>query len=111
MGVDLNRCPLEGRTDPDPGFRANVFAWCWLIEQATGRGWEPIGTTAPDEWEGDEWPGSYGLNDRQHVTAGDAAAWADALEREPTLPYVSDRWGEIVQAFIAYCRGGGFEIW
>jgi len=70
-------------------FRWNVTSWPLLLELAQQYGWEPQGTTLHDD-EGvieDEWAGGYCSNDGQQVSAADAAALADALERAlPDIP-------------------------
>jgi hypothetical protein len=120
MGMDLHR-GHRGSPDDDtfefirPRYSANVAGWAWLIKNAEDWGWEPAGTLPPLTREADgrdwRWSGTYWTNDGQRVTAEDAAAWAAALERGLPYPGEAGRWRELVAEFIAYCRGGGFEIW
>ena len=68
----------------------NIVAWHKMFELAKLGGWEPAGTERPLYWdspefapalEHEEWGAGYHTNDFQGVTAEDAAALADALER------------------------------
>jgi hypothetical protein len=72
MGMDL-----EG---PGGAFRWSVHGWRAVRQLAKDYGWEPEGTRPPEDWGGD-WAGVYDTNELQCVTDGDAARWADALEK------------------------------
>lgn len=136
MGFDLVSLRRVG------GFHWNNFCWTLLLELALDHGWEPAGTLPPPPglWPPDEpWDGSYGSNDGATVTAADAVAFADALER--LLPHIPDKkadnewleeyrplqiaatpslrrhalYGEEakqeIREFVAFCReSGGFRI-
>lgn len=64
--------------------------WFHLGMLAKEHGWEPAGTLPPLDWDGrGPWDSSdYGTNSGQAVTAEDAAALADALER--ALPHIPE---------------------
>lgn len=69
--------------------------WLWpkLLRLAQAHGWKPLGTSQPPGEEayfpGGRWDSSnYTTNDGQIVSAADAMALADALER--ALPHVPD---------------------
>ena len=59
--------------------------WAKALELAGLYGWQPAGTDLKPDYEfrklGIEWDGNYSTNDGQVVEAGDAAAFAAALER------------------------------
>jgi hypothetical protein len=64
-------------------FWFSVVSWHKVIELAELGGWRPAGTEKPgyyDELRYGKWSGKYTTNNRQWVTAQDAAALADALE-------------------------------
>lgn len=118
MGMDLCR---DSKRDSNgditdfvgESYSVNIHGWSWLFEVARDNGWDPSGTLAPlRSKDPDGWDGNYWSNDGQRVTDRDAAAWAEALERGK--PYAAPRdspgWVTKIDKFIAYCRGGGFEI-
>jgi hypothetical protein len=86
MPFDL--CGAQG------GLQLTVHEWVYALELAVENGWDPIGTRPSHDFCDDEraciegrcdtaqsWEGCYASNNRQEVTAQDAAALADALER------------------------------
>ncbi len=70
MGIDLIGC----------GRSYNWTGWDNLYETGIKYGWKPKGTLAPEDFDG-EWSGTYFSNDYQRVSADDALAWAQAIER------------------------------
>jgi hypothetical protein len=84
MGMDL--IGRHGR------FHFSIHDWWYLLELAKLGGWEPAGTLRTHRIDEDpctcaEWRGGYHTNDYQRVTAADALAMAEALERMlPSLP-------------------------
>ena len=81
MGYEL-RSQRGGELD------LNAINWPRVVELALENGWEPAGTLAPLDWcdtesghDPEQWGGGYCTNDGQYVTAKDARAMADALER------------------------------
>lgn len=135
MGMDLS--------GPGGEFWWDFFRWHKLLRIALRHGWEPAGTLLPlvetVEFPEEDWDGGYVSNDHQLVTAEDAAALADALER--ALPTISDTntltdaerdqlesvdeaelaasdlrwlsgpdWKTAIREFIIFCRAGGFTI-
>jgi hypothetical protein len=88
----------------------NWASWTFLLETAYYHGWKPAGTVKTTI---DDWNGTYFGNDGQWVTAGDAAALADALERylntAPSLVPPGHR--QLAHHFVPFFREGGFEIW
>ena len=117
-------------------FRWNIDSWRRLLSLAERHGWEPMGTTLPEEildgMSGEWWGGEYMSNSHQVVHAEDSERMAAALERAlPAIPEVDalapycDEDGEIVldtdyfcgpepkdyiRKFIVYCRAGKFRI-
>jgi hypothetical protein len=128
MGMDLVN-------SKEKYFRWNIFFWGYVLRLGTMFGWEGSGTHL--ELEGDDkWDGNYWTNDGQWVTADDAFALADALERALSeIPsdaskqadqtvhlsrenqakdallkrFVGDE--DYLQEFISFCREGGFNIY
>lgn len=76
MAMDLrgpNRC-----------FHLGTSTWSDALELALVAGWESAGTELPAN---PNWSGVYNSNDHQEVTADDASALADALDRAaPDIP-------------------------
>ena len=93
----------------------NFGNWPMLLSAAESYGWKPAGTQAGETYHDPSmWEGTYLSNDGQIVTAQDAAALADALERVlDDIPdkYFSDNMKKSVVEFILMCRKGAFEIW
>jgi hypothetical protein len=111
MGMDLSR---HDNYDEDgnlvrfgEGPRYNIAGWAWLLETAQRNGWEPVPLTL----RGEPYTGGYWYNDGQTVPAENATAWADALEAGKPYDRESERWQEMVDEFISYCRAGAFNIW
>lgn len=116
MDMDFMSCgPGEYRS-----VRHNWTGWRTAFELALAYGWEPRGILPPPGLE-DGWTETYFSNDFQEVTATDAAALADALERaigagaeelmDSDVGFcnssaVKDRF----QEFVGLCRQGGFYI-
>ena len=94
MGFDLCR--------GDESFSWNIVAWPKLLGLAQRYGWKPAGTRSPkyywlaqdpgdweppfdhnpaDDYDPADWKGGYFSNDAQQVTAADALALAEALEK------------------------------
>jgi hypothetical protein len=95
-----------------------------LWSAATRYGWKPAGTVLKP-WDAEQakemdqarraeaaktWEGHYHFNDWQTVTAPDAAAWADALEKYLAAETVEERWEKKIRMFVAMCRDGEFRI-
>lgn len=78
MGYDLSN-------DNGDYFRFNIHGWRPILTLAKKYGWVPAQTV---KRVNKSWSGSYYSNDGQKVTAKDAAAIADALEK--ALPYLSE---------------------
>ena len=57
--------------------------WHQLLRVAIAFGWQPAGTIAPPEYDGD-WNGGYCSNDFQEVSDSDARALGTALHRAVT---------------------------
>lgn len=116
MGMDLHRKQGEPYTGSED-FHCNMAGWTLLMDLADDGGWEPAGTIQFDD-DGSpdpDWQGHYGYNDGQFVTSEDARAIGDAIDRarladDSLAKRLADRHGEFVDQFVAYCRGGGFEI-
>ena len=112
MGMDLRRREgTEWDGAAEEYFCTNLWGWSSLIRVAKARKWRPRKTKRPLDSEG-AWEGGYMSNDGQYVTPTAAAKWADALERalargDPAAKEDS----VLIREFIAYCRGGGFEVW
>lgn len=114
--------------------------WEKLLTLGMRYGWEPAGTL-PSNLVGEEgetgqsvcqtaepWSGTYSTHDLQEVSAEDAAALADALERAlsntPDLPLAPESFPHDVddverlltygrariRDFVAYCRAGFFLL-
>ena len=65
-----------------------VSAWRLALEIAERHGWNPAGTIAPGDWEGEEeWEGDYFTMDGQRVSPEDAARLAVALEKALADPH------------------------
>jgi hypothetical protein len=73
MGYDLTNS--SGQTH-----QWKVLGWWHLLNLAREYGWLPRGTEAPSH-SGPGWDGNYFQNDGQLVTADDATALAEALDR------------------------------
>lgn len=122
MGFEFRR--------PGSSFDLNRGTWQGVYELGLRHGWSPRGTKVdlrplrrrlrrqehdPDEVdvrvmaERARHGGTYFSNDGQTVTAGDAAALADALDR--ALPTLSEVDREFYRRVIAFLRGGAFRIW
>jgi hypothetical protein len=78
-------------------FAVPIRAWGLMLALAERYGWEPRGTTPPDDdavwaggWQGDpsQWDGRYLPSLGQHVTEEDSGAFAAALNR--ALPDIPD---------------------
>jgi hypothetical protein len=78
-------------------FRWNLIDWPKVLELGRMFGWRPAGTIryAEDGSPDPGWDGGYVTNDLQVVSAEDAAALADALERAlddiPDTPQIRTR--------------------
>jgi hypothetical protein len=81
MGYDLTNASGDSHQWKSVG-------WWYLLNLARHFGWKPAGTLPPAAHdEPSAWDGNYFHNDGQRVTAPDAAALADSLEkmlRSPT---------------------------
>jgi hypothetical protein len=92
MGMDLLR------DDSTDGMHFTNFTWSRVLSVARAHGWVPAGTRAPSrEWyarqwgcraedleedpAAEPWSGIYDSSDFQEVTAEDARALGDAIER------------------------------
>jgi hypothetical protein len=122
MGIDL-------RGEGDRYFGCSATLWEVYRGVAEAFGWRPAGTVAPEGHVG-SWPGHYGGNACQRVTAADAAALADALGRavgsaefegvlfrvwgmdpDEDVRRLLPEWERPrVVELIEFCRGGGFRI-
>jgi hypothetical protein len=58
----------------------NWSAWHFCLDRATEHGWNPEGTVAPADFDG-EWTRTYRSNDFQQVTDRDGRALGKALLR------------------------------
>lgn len=77
MGYDLSN-------ESGTYVRFTGSGWDLALAVAKHYGWQPAGTPKPSEWDVKKhgaWDDGYWANAGQQVTAGDAAALADALER------------------------------
>src|SRR2546423_13839985 len=102
MGMDL--CGAGGYA------AWNWQGWRGVLELGHRYGWIPAGTEPPlwDEggpWDGRPWNGTYFCNDGQRVTAEDAHALADALER--ALPDIPDEDAVAHKMVIVACLPDG----
>jgi hypothetical protein len=79
MGYDLTN-------DEGDYFRFNISGWSPMLALAEKYGWKP-GKTLHERDK--RWNGTYYSNDGQRVTAKDAVAIADALEK--ALPNLGDK--------------------
>lgn len=72
----------------------------WLAERY---GWRPAGTRAPKRlrFRFFRWDGGYHWNEGQWITREDAAAFADALERNLRDPDRADAQREVIRAISA----------
>ncbi len=137
MGVDLHS--FKG----GPTLSLNWEAWRTVYDLGVRHGWKPAGTVVPEgspevhvpnPGRRADWKGSYFVNEYQEVTAEDAAAWADALERalrentefnDPERPELEvpsrgsadsfflglrEREYDWLRVFIGLCRRGAFDI-
>ena len=91
MGYDL--------TNSAGGYHQwKVLGWWHLLNLARSYGWNPAGTEPPAEATPlSPWDGNYFRNDGQFVTATDAAALADALERMLSDPKREDVAGQVAR--------------
>ena len=62
------------------GASFNGTVWRKCFEIAIAFGWQPAGTVAPPDYDG-EWNGTYFSNDLQEVSDTDARAWGTALHQ------------------------------
>ena len=98
--------------DDGERFRFGHCSWAPLLQVARLHGWQPQGGESELRLSPDE---HYIVNIGQHVTAVDATELAAALERalddipEPKAVEPPGLMLEL-QAFIEFCRGGGFTI-
>ena len=86
----------------------SISTWITILQAAQEHGWNPVGTEAPCDFEG-EWNGSYTVNANQFVTREDAAALAHALDSmsaTSTFETVADK----LREFAGFCRQGQFWI-
>ncbi len=83
MGVDITN-------DNDAQMHFNHFVWARLLGLARDYGWQSRGTVLgeghphadhQEDPENEPWDGNYSTNSGQTVTAEDAHAFADALEK------------------------------
>ena len=79
MGMDL--CAQNGQY-----WSLSYDGWKNLLTLANEHGWEPAGTTLPDdpEYADMPWDGNYGSSDFQSVSVTDVMEIAAALERAIT---------------------------
>jgi hypothetical protein len=64
--------------------RFSNIGWAQILSLAKLNGWEPLGTVDPwwkNEVDAPQWEGGYCSNDGQTVTAEDALAIANSLEK------------------------------
>jgi len=86
-------------------FRFEHSAWAPLLHVARLHGWQPQGVESDEQ--------QYIVNVGQYVTAVDAGELAAALERALNdIPETVEppELALLLQAFIEFCRGGGFTI-
>ncbi len=113
MGFDLT-------AESGDYFHFNWAGWTQILKEAWDYGWRPQGTLCPDwyivgtdlraadVYDKEKWEGGYFSNDGQVVTAEDACAIAQALERAlPQLEQPKQRW---VKDAIEFFRKGAFDI-
>jgi len=98
--------------DDGERFRFGHCAWAPLLQVARLHGWRPQGVESGSRLAPDE---QYVENMGQHITAVDAGELAAALERAlddiPEHEAVEPPGLTLeLQAFIEFCRGGGFRI-
>lgn len=121
----MGMCLYNNREEISLSFR--FVPWARILDLAQYYGWQPMGTVDPC-WDDDPdsefyvdqtWDGNYGTNALQTVTAEDANALADALER--ALADVPDdeinselllgpEGGKQLKELIAFCRKGEFLL-
>ena len=69
--------------------RFSRMIWANMLYLANQYGWQPQGTVLSDDTESGRWDGDYFGNEGQTITAEDANALADALEK--ALDDIPDR--------------------
>ena len=82
MGVDL----IGGHGDAS----FNWSAWGYCLNIAVAFGWQPAGTVAPPDYDG-EWCGSYSYNDFQEVTDARSEP-SKSILRRPIRKAISPIW-------------------
>jgi len=82
-------------------------AWAFLLELAEKYGWQPAGTTLPDDpaYADIPWDGDYGSSDFQAISATDAMEIAAALERAILAEPEED--SDTRREFIEFLRQSG----
>ncbi|WP_349656639.1 hypothetical protein [Xanthomonas sp. 10-10] len=125
MGVDLkNKAGTE--------FYFSTVGWSFYLNLASVYGWKPEGTSPPLDWiNTDPWGAHYDWNAGQSVAESDARELTAALGRYLSDPNRTERALDIakkfeeigvfvaipdsedgfIEKFIAFARGGAFEIW
>ena len=103
MGMDLYN------TESRKSVSYNRITWTFLLYAAQDYGWEPAGTVMPGH---DDWPGSYGTNEQQMVTASDASALAAALERclQDPAEAMQSHERKFMEELTAFAKEGSFLI-
>lgn len=97
-------------------FRFNNSGWYEVLRLALEHGWEPAGTVlerGQNEWFAPicDWQGGYDTNDYQKVTADDARALADAVEKSVKSPAMEPGWADYMRKFVDFARkSGGFRL-
>jgi len=75
MGYDL-------KNERGEELRFSTSGWTLALEIAERHGWNPQGTLAPADWDGEEeWEGEYFSMDGRRVSKEDAAGLVKALEK------------------------------
>ncbi|MGO9018275.1 MAG: hypothetical protein ACLQVJ_07980 [Syntrophobacteraceae bacterium] len=100
MGMDL--IAMNGER-----WSLSYGAWAFLLELAEKYGWEPGGTTLPDnpEYADIPWDGGYGSSDFQAISAADVMEIAAALERAITAE--PEKNSNTRREFIEFLRQSG----
>lgn len=90
-------------------FHVEWRAWYTLLQAARRHGWQPAGTTHPDD---PGWSGLYHSNDGQWVSTADALNLAHALQRAIALENQAPVARHVdVVGFICFAAAGAFQIY